>query len=184
MKIANMLFVGVAASMLSACLASDPHTYTATPEQMAEAMIGKSSTYMRAQYKHTMRVTGGSAKGVNVTLSANGGRETTCRIRFEAVSETETRIVPDCGEARSAQAKSLKDFAKVKVLEQAKHILTGEPVDVAFLENAVTVHAMKNLPKMQKEALQMDAEMRNMRNEYRASKQEAAAAADGWGSAN
>ena len=170
------------ATMLSACLAGDPHTFTATPEQMADAMIGKSSTYQTKTNKHTMRVTGGSSKGVNVALSANRGRQTTCRIRFEAVDESTTRIVPDCGEAKSAQAKALIDFRRVKVLEQAKHILTGEPVDVAFLESAMMTHAMKNLPKMQGEALAMDRQMRQMQKEYSQGKKESARAAEGWGS--
>lgn len=182
MKTVKLAMVLGSVTMLSACLAGDPNTFTATPEQMADAMIGKSSTYMRKQYKHTMRVTGGSPKGVNVALSADGGRVTTCRIRFEAVDETTTRIVPDCGKAKSAIAKSRIDFTRVKVLEQAKHILTGEPVDVAFLESAQMTHAMKNLPKMQGEAIAMDRQMRQMQKEYAQGKRETARAAEGWGS--
>ena len=182
MNTKSVMMLTAAACMLSGCLKGDPNVYTATPEEMAKAMIGKSSTYKRAQYTHVMRVTGGSSKGVNVSLSADGRDGDSCRIRFEAVDASSTRIVPDCGPAHSAQAESLRDFAEVKVLEQAKHILTGEPVNVAFLESALTTHAMKNLPKMQKEALQMDAEMRQMRNEMEASAKDAQAAAGGWGS--
>lgn len=182
MKTANLVMVVAAAGMLSGCLMGDPNTFTATPEEMAKAMIGKTSSYQRKQYKHTMRVTSGSAKGVYVSLSADGGAATSCRINFEAVDASTTRIVPDCGTSGSAMAQNMIDFTEVKVLEQAKHILTGEPVDVAYIESAMMTHSMKNLPAMQKEAQQMSREVSQLQKDMARSANDAEAAAGGWGS--
>lgn len=152
MKSWKYVLTVAATATVTGCFTGDPNAYSATPVELADAMRGKSSSYKDGKKTRTMRVTSGSEKGVYVALSADGGSGRTCRIRFEPVDEGTTRIVPDCGKDSSPSGQLLVDFAEIKVLEQAKHILTGEPVNVAMLENARMATAMKAIPKVQAEA--------------------------------
>lgn len=162
---------------LSGCGAAERNTYSAPVDEVKSKLIGKQSSYKQGDQKRYLKVTGASARSVSVTMWNDVSWKKNCSIKLEEVDASTTKLVPSCGSTTSATGATALGFVENEVAEHAKQILTGEPVDVAFLRNSGVASVAKNLPAMQGEALAADAAMRGMKEQV----EKAEAANAGWG---
>lgn len=174
------LALALAAFTLAGCT-SDSDTYAAPLAEVKKKLINKSSSYQSGNQKRSMKVTGVSGNSVAVRLYNDVSWSMMCSIDLEAVDEANTRIVPNCGKTGSASGNTTLGFVETEIAEHTKQILTGEPVDVAYIKSKMVASTAANIPAMQAEALRADADMRNMQKSWDAELANAKAAQDGWG---
>lgn len=175
-----ILLVTLAATALGAC-SSDRNTYSASVAEVKQKLVGKQASYKQGSQTRFMRVGTGAGNTVSVEMGNDRSFSASCSIALEALSESSTRLVPNCGSTPSAVGETTLGMLEAEVAELAKQILTGTPVDVAYLRSAGVASVAKNLPKMQGEALAADAQMRQMGKDMKRYEAEAEAAANGWG---
>lgn len=178
------LFVGMASSMLlAACGSFEPNVYSLSMEQARAALAGAKSQYGDGKSTRYFQAQGWNGSSFSVLLSNKGSFKKTCKLNFEAVSDTQTKITPSCGESQSAIGGVPIKFLELEMAEHVKHILTGKPIDVQALKMKSTAVMAKNLPAMQGEALAMDRQMRAQRDARRQSSSGFSSNSDdGWGS--
>jgi hypothetical protein len=175
-----VLLATLATAMVGAC-SGDRNTYPASVAEVKQKLVGKQASYKLDTQTRFIRVGTGNGNSLSVEVGNDRSFNATCSIGLEAVSETSTRVIPDCGSVPSAVGETTLGMLETEVAELTKQILTGTPVDVAYMRKAGAANFAKNLPKMQGEALAADAQMRKMGKEIKQHEAQAEAAADGWG---
>jgi hypothetical protein len=179
MRSGKLLASLVAGLALAGCT-TDSNTYPASVAELKAKLVGESSTYDTGSQKRSMSVTKVSGNSVSVRLYNNISWSMNCSIDIEAVDDANTRLIPNCGKTGSAIGDTSLGYVETEIAEHAKRILTGEPVDVAYINSKAMARTTANLPAMQGEALKADADMRNIDRQMEAMKREAEAANNGW----
>ncbi|MEE4337083.1 hypothetical protein [Erythrobacter sp.] len=146
----------------------------------AKAKIGRTqSQYDTGSGLRTMRPAGTLAGGVRVSLANSGAFGSACTVRFEAVDDRRTRVIPDCGSTGAATTDMLAEFFELEVAAHVRKILTGEPIDGEALGKRMAVVMAKNMPAMQKEGFRPDSDW--VEQQRSAAIQRVENQQDGWG---
>lgn len=152
--------VTIAASVLAGCSGGEPGVYNMTVDEAKAKLRGASSDYQSGQQTRSMATKSWSRDGYNVRVYNDVSFSMDCRIEFEALSETQTRITPNCGSTSSAIGSVPLAFLHSEIEAHVANILVGKPIDGQALMMKNTATAMKNLPEMQAEAIAAEAQMR------------------------
>jgi hypothetical protein len=167
--IAIGLALSASCAMLAGCEGGDRYTYMASVDEMTKALLGKESHYASGSQTRSMKAIGTTADGLTVSLWNDVSWKTTCEIKLKPVAADQTRVIPSCGGKRAL------GLVEAEIVEHVKQILTGKPVDTAFIQAKTTANFAKAYPGMVGDALKMDHEMRVMRyNDEQARKRRAA----------
>ena len=181
MKNLKYLLASFVAGLALAGCTTDRNTYPASADDVKTKLIGKSSSYDTGGQKRSMTVTNVSGNSVSVRLYNDVSWSMNCSIDVEAIDDANTRLIPNCGKVGSAIGQTTLGFVETEIAEHIKQILTGEPVDVAYINTKAVASTTANLPAMQAEALKADADMRNFEREAEKIVRDAELAKDGWG---
>jgi len=188
-KTAGRLALAVAATAaLSACgSGGDDRVYDLSVSDARSKISGKQSSYEIGDDTRTMRVASSGANGLRVTLSHAGSFASACLITFEEVSESQTRITPDCGGASSSVGDTLMAFFEMEVDAHVRKMLTGAPIDGEKMARQQVLMIAQNASSIIREGGEdseleeraQNAAIRRVENQQEGWGDDAAAA-DGW----
>ncbi|WP_337660958.1 hypothetical protein [Erythrobacter sp. Alg231-14] len=180
--------LAIAGLALSACGGGGgDRVYDLAANDARSKISGKQSSYKVGDDTRTMRVASSGANGLRVTLPHAGSFASACLITFEEVSESQTRITPDCGGASSTTGDTLMAFFEMEIDAHVRKMLTGAPIDgekmarqqvLMIAQNASSIIREGGEDSELKERAQ-DAAIRRVENQQEGWGDDAAAA-DGW----
>jgi hypothetical protein len=150
------------------------------PIPLAEAkakVAGTKASYQAGSKTRSMRATP-SADGLRVKMPSMGTFTSACTLRFEAVSESSTRVTPDCGTTGAATTDAIARFAELEIDALVRQTLTGEPVDADALGREMVEVMKQNVAQMQAEGFAPDEEW--VRQQKEAAIQRAEDEKAGW----
>lgn len=165
----------MAAGALAACSSGEPGVYSLSFDEAKAKLSGATSDYQSGEQIRSMASKSWSNDGYNVRVYNDVSFSMDCRIEFEALSETQTRITPNCGSTPSASGSVPLAFLHSEVEAHVAQILVGKPIDARALMLENTAVAVSKMPQMQGEAVRADFEARveAVRNQNKS---------DDWGS--
>ncbi len=183
--------LAIAGLALSACGGGGgggDRVYDLAANDARSKISGKQSSYKVGEDTRTMRVASSGANGLRVTLPHAGSFESACLITFEQVSESQTRITPDCGGASSTAGDTLMAFFEMEIDAHVRKMLTGAPIDGEKMARQQVLLIAANASSIVKEGGEdfeleeraRDATIRRVENQQEGWGDDAAAA-DGWG---
>jgi hypothetical protein len=120
----SLIAIAIAALPLAGC--NDSDTYPLSIDAAKNRLSGKLVTYYYKDNKILMRFDRGPNDTVSVKMRGKLW-VMECSIHLEAVNETSTRLVPDCGKSDNEYRQESLDAKKPVITEKAREILTSEP---------------------------------------------------------
>jgi hypothetical protein len=180
--------LAIAGLALSACGGDGgDRVYDLAASDARSQISGKQSSYKIGDDTQTMRVASSGANGLRVTLPHAGSFASACLITFEEVSESQTRITPDCGGASSATGDTLMAFFEMEIDAHVRKMLTGAPIDGQKMARQQVLLIAQNASSIVEEGGKdfeleeraQDATTRRVENQQEGWGDDAAAA-DGW----
>ena len=170
---AKLVFILAGALVVGGCdLSSDPAVFPYSKDQVQKMLVDSQTTLPRRDGpKEMIKIWGAgrSSRGVNLNMKyASWAPLLECEAIVTSITPKESRVVADCGKSANSDSAISRTQDSLRAPMFEEHIaatLRKRAFNRKNVDMKETVAVFQNLGGMQREALQMSAEVRRMAEE-------------------